>query len=196
MKPNVMNRFAPIVLFFSLIVFTGCGVSTTTVGSLAPTETQYLSTAGINEAEPDFNLYGRTIDDDNFNLTSLRGQYVLVKFTATWCGPCAGAIPMMQRFYEQYNDKGLEIVSVYVFQTRPGQDPVATVRNYVAEKGLPWIVLSEELTTRAGLPAQGEAFDIEGVPTFFLLDREGKVIVDATHSVTDIPPVLRNLFGN
>ena len=191
MKPNVMNRFAPIVLFFSLIVFTGCEVPSTTVESPNTTVESLAPTA-----EPDFNLYGRTIDDDNFNLTSLRGQYVLVKFTATWCPPCERAIPVMLRFYEQYNDKGLEIVSVYVFQTRPGQDPVATVRNYVTQKGLPWIVLSEELTTRAGMPAQGEAFDIQGVPTFFLLDREGKVIVDATHSVTDIPPVLRNLFGN
>jgi len=142
---------------------------------------------------PGFNLYGKTIGNEDFDWASLRGKYVLVKFTATWCPPCEAAIPGMLRLYERYNDKGLEIVSVYVFQREA--DPVTTVRNYVEGKGLPWIILSEELTTRAGQPPQGRTFGISGVPTFFLLDREGEILVDRTHSVGDIPPALARVLG-
>jgi thiol-disulfide isomerase/thioredoxin len=120
-------------------------------------------------------LYGRTIDDKDFDWTSLRGKYVLVKFTATWCGPCKMEVPGMLEAYKKYKDKGLEIVSVYVFQREA--DPVATVKEFVAEEKLPWIILSEALTEKAKQPKQGEYYAIQGVPTMVLVDKEGKVIM-------------------
>jgi len=122
----------------------------------------------------DLKLYGRTLDDKVFDWKSLRGKYVLVKFTATWCGPCQAQIPGMIEAYEKYRDKGLEIVSVYIWQREP--DPVAVVKDYVAEKKLPWIILSEALTVKGGQTPQGELYGIEGVPTFVLVDKEGKIL--------------------
>ena len=119
-------------------------------------------------------LYGRTLDDKEFDWNSLRGKFVLIKFTATWCGPCQMQIPGMIEAYEKYRNKGLEIVSVYVFQREP--DPVAAVKDYVEEKNLPWIILSEALTVKAGQPALGDFYGIEGVPTFVLVDKEGKIL--------------------
>ena len=227
-----MKHFTPIILVFSLVVFTGCGSQRRNLDATAdispsvqneqlgvlPGETLSLgwsgntsnevaeapamrgtvaggttTESGATEDVPGFNLYGRTIDNEIFDWASLRGKYVLVKFTATWCPPCERAIPGMLELYRQYHNQGLEIVSVYIFQQEA--DPVATVRNYVGEKGLPWIILSEELSTRAGQPPQGIAFEISGVPTFFLLDTEGEIVVNGTHSVRDIPPALARLFG-
>jgi thiol-disulfide isomerase/thioredoxin len=119
-------------------------------------------------------LYGRTLDDKAFDWTSLRGKYVLIKFTATWCVPCQMQIPGMIEAYEKYRDKGLEIVSVYIWQREP--DPVAVVKNYVEEKKIPWLILSETLTEKAGQPALGDFYGIEGVPTFVLVDKEGKIL--------------------
>ena len=122
----------------------------------------------------DFPLYGRTLDNEEFDWESLRGKYVLVKFTATWCPPCTAAIPGMLEAYEQYREKGFEIVSVYIGER--GTDPVATVRRFVEREELPWIILSEALTVQAGQPPQGDAFGIRGVPTMVLVDKEGRVI--------------------
>ena len=124
-------------------------------------------------------LYGKTLDDKDFDWEKLRGKYVLVKFTATWCGPCQMKIPGMLEAYEQYHDKGLEIVSVYIWER--GDDPVTTVKNYVESKQLPWIIISEELSKRAKHPAFGEFYNISGVPTFVLADKKGEIIVPATH---------------
>ena len=119
-------------------------------------------------------LYGRTLDDKEFEWEKLRGKYVLVQFTATWCGPCQMEIPGMLEAYEKYRDKGFEIVSVYVWQRE--DDPVATVKNYIEEKKIPWIIISEELSKQAKHPEYGPFYNVEGVPTMLLVDKEGKII--------------------
>ena len=122
----------------------------------------------------DFPLYGKTLDDEDFDWESLRGKYVLVKFTATWCGPCAAAIPEMLEAYEKYHDKGFEIVSVYILEDE--WDAVATVRRFVEQEKLPWVILSESLTIKGGQPSQRATFGIQRVPTKVLVDKEGKII--------------------
>ena len=128
----------------------------------------------------DLKLYGKTLDNKDFDWKSLRGKYVLIKFTATWCGPCKMQIPDMLKAYNKYKSKGLEVVSVYVFER--GADSVATVKKAVEEEKLPWIILSEALTATAGQPEHGKCYGIRGVPTMVVVDKEGKIMMPATHS--------------
>ena len=119
-------------------------------------------------------LYGKTLDDKDFDWQTLRGKYVLIKFTATWCGPCKKEIPGMLEIYSKYKDKGLEIVSVYI--SEPGADPVTSVKAAVEEAKLPWLILSEALTVRARQPEYGEFYGIDSVPTIVLVDKDGKIM--------------------
>jgi len=123
-------------------------------------------------------LYGKTLDNEDFDWKSLRGKYVLIKFTATWCGPCRRQIPDMLESYQNYHDKGLAIVSVYI-QER-GSDPVARVKLDVEERKLPWIILSEELARQARQPKYDDFYVISGLPTLVLVDKEGKIMIPPT----------------
>ena len=119
-------------------------------------------------------LYGKTLDDKDFDWASLRRKYVLIKFTATWCGPCKMEIPGMLEAYAKYKNKGLEIVSIYVSER--SADPVASVKKFVEEEKLPWLILSEALTVKANQPPHGEFYGIIAVPTIVLVDKEGKIM--------------------
>ena len=132
-----------------------------------------LNENSIGPLGSDFPLYGKTLDNEDFDWEGLRGKYVLVKFTATWCGPCKMQIPGMLEAYVKYHDKGFEIVSVYIWEQEP--NAVATVKRVVEQEKLPWIILSESLTAKTE-PPQGEAFGIQGVPTMVLVNKEGKII--------------------
>jgi len=137
----------------------------------------------------DFPLYGKTLADKDFDWESLRGNYVLVKFTATWCPPCRAAVPGMLEAYEKYHDKGFEIVSVYIGEREP--NAVATVERFVEREKLPWIILSEALTVKDGQTPQGAAFGIDTIPKMVLVDKEGKVISIGPQYA----PELRKVFG-
>ncbi|MDR1291330.1 MAG: redoxin domain-containing protein [Planctomycetaceae bacterium] len=133
------------------------------------------STLTIRGNDP--KLYGKTIDDDDFNWNSLRGKYVIVKFTATWCGPCKGEIPGLISAYEKYKDKGLEIVSVYVWERGNDSDKIVqNVKKFVEDEKISWLIVSETLTEKAGQPKQGEFYGVTGVPTMLLIDKDGKII--------------------
>ena len=135
---------------------------------------EFLQKHQRRQVGSDPKLYGQTLDDKEFKWEDLRGKYVLIKFTATWCGPCKMEIPGMLEAYEKYKDKGLEIVSVYIAQRE--SDPVATVKKAVEEEKLPWIILSEALTEQAKQPKHLDFYAIRSVPTMLLVDKEGKII--------------------
>jgi thiol-disulfide isomerase/thioredoxin len=138
---------------------------------------EQIETATLTLQGNDLKLYGKTIDNENFDWNSLRGKYVIVKFTATWCGPCKGEIPGLLSAYEKYKDKGLEIVSVYVWENGNAPDKIVeNVKKFVDDEKISWLIVSEALTEKAGQPKQGEFYGIQGVPTMLLVDKNGKII--------------------
>ncbi len=122
----------------------------------------FLPRPGRVEA-PDFLL--RTLDGQNRSLRQDRGKIVLMNFWATWCPPCIREMPAMQRLYDKFRTRGLEIVAVSVDQGNPD-----AVRKFAEDMKLNFpIVLDPDQTTK-------QAYQVRALPTTYLIDRKGRVV--------------------
>lgn len=77
-----------------------------------------------------------------------KGDYVVLDFFASWCGPCRREMPTLKGIYEKYNGKGLKVVGLAVW------DEPADTKKCVKELALPWTIIDN---------AQSEATEIYGV---------------------------------
>jgi thiol-disulfide isomerase/thioredoxin len=109
----------------------------------------------------------KDIRDSSFHLSSLKGQYVLIDFWASWCGPCRKENPNVKKVYDKYHAQGFEIVSVSL------DNDAKMWRQAVAKDQLNWIQVSDLKGWENEL---AQTFQINAIPTNILIDKEGKII--------------------
>jgi cytochrome c biogenesis protein CcmG/thiol:disulfide interchange protein DsbE len=107
-------------------------------------------------------------------LSSLRGQVVLLNIWATWCGPCRQEMPSMERLYRTLHPEGLRIVAVSI-DAAPGKTDDegrmgGDVAGFAREYGLTFDVWQDP----GG--AIRRDYRTTGVPESFLVDRSGRIV--------------------
>ena len=100
-------------------------------------------------------------------LKSLRGQYVLVDFWASWCKPCREENPNVVANFNKYKNKNFTVLGVSLDQSKPAW------LNSIKTDALYWTQLSDLKGWKNDVAAQ---FRITSIPQNFLLDPEGKII--------------------
>lgn len=68
---------------------------------------------GLKEGDraPSFTLPSR---QEGISLEQFRGKVVLLNFWATWCPPCVGEMPSLDRLRKRLEGRGLEVLAVSV----------------------------------------------------------------------------------
>lgn len=102
-------------------------------------------------------------------LESLKGKYVYVDVWATWCGPCRQQIPHLQQLEKDYHGKNIEFVSISIDEKKNYDK----WRKMVEEKQLGGIQL---IADNAWQSAFVQAFGINSIPRFLLIDPKGNVL--------------------
>lgn len=117
-----------------------------------------------NEAAPDFALVD--LDGNEVRLSDYRGQTVVLNFWATWCRVCRAEMPHVERFYQDYLDKGVAVLSVNA--TSQERD-AERVKRYAEDEDLSFpIVLDED-------GAVLSQYKVNAYPTTFVVGPEGDI---------------------
>ncbi len=111
-----------------------------------------------------------TLLGDTVSLTQFRGRVVVLNFWATWCGPCKMEIPALQRLYREMGPRGLAVVAVSEDEDPPGKSPVKDIGSFAVTRGMTFPILLDPTGRIQDL------YGVRGIPTTFLLDRDGRVI--------------------
>lgn len=118
-----------------------------------------------------FDFEVKTIDGKTLKLSDLKGKVVIVDVWGTWCPPCRMEIPHFVKLYDQYKEKGLEIVGLACEQD---QDEAAKLVKEFAEKnGVKYALapIDQDSDILKQIP------DFKAFPTTLFIDKDGKVRV-------------------
>jgi peroxiredoxin len=61
---------------------------------------------------PAKNFKVKLLGGEDFSLANQRGKVVLIYFWAYWCEPCKQEMPLLDKIYREFKDKGLEIIAI------------------------------------------------------------------------------------
>ena len=107
-------------------------------------------------------------EGDTITLSSTRGKVVLLDFWAAWCNPCRVENPNLVKYYNKYHAKGFEIFQVSLDRDRDNW--LEAIENDGLEQ---WIHVSDLQFWNSIVVS---LYNLNQIPTNFLLDREGKII--------------------
>lgn len=110
---------------------------------------------------PSFRLSG--LDGREHALEDYRGRPLVLNFWGTFCPPCREEMPALQRQYEKWKDRGLQVVGINLSEDR------LRVQNFIRQAGVRFpILLDVDRRTE-------RAFGLREYPTTYFIDSEGVI---------------------
>jgi len=107
---------------------------------------------------------GHTLEARQVSMVNLGGKVILVNFWASWCRECRPEMPVLERIHREFAPQGLAVVGINAREDRE------VVRRYAKDLGLTFpLVLDPDGKINA-------AYGVVGLPTTFLVGRDGRAI--------------------
>ena len=106
-------------------------------------------------------------------LSQYKGKVVLLDFWASWCSPCRRSFPWFIAMQNKYQQQGLEVIAVNIDVERSDADA------FLAEFAVNFTIIYDPDAVI------GRQYQLKGMPSSFLIDKEGLVRFQHTGFVAD-----------
>jgi thiol-disulfide isomerase/thioredoxin len=150
---------------------------------LAPQDSKSGAKASADQPSPGFQAADIAATDavtgKPVELSSLKGQVVMLNFWATWCMPCRQEMPAMEQFQKEVQGK----VKVLALGGDSSEAP-DKLAAYAGDLGLTFTILHDGGTAV-------NAYRVFGLPTTFFIDQNG--IIRSRHTGALTLPEMRQL---
>lgn len=125
-----------------------------------------LAVSALGGKCPDFQV--KDEDGNIVTLNSLKGQILILDFWASWCGPCRQEMKNLRRQYDEFKDRGVQIMSVSL------DDSIEKWKQACEEEQIPWISTHDENGWKNS--EIRKLFGIQSIPFIVLLDKDGNIV--------------------
>ncbi len=122
----------------------------------------------IEAGTPVEDFTAKTSTGEDFTFSSLKGNYVVLDFWASWCPDCREEIPALKELVKEFEPKGVKFVSFSV------DDNAEAWQGAIAEENMDWLQVSNLIKWKENPVANG--FGMNWIPTMFLIGPDGKVV--------------------
>ncbi|HEX9943600.1 MAG TPA: redoxin family protein [Thermoanaerobaculia bacterium] len=124
-----------------------------------------------------------TLNGDTIHLRELTGKVVLLDFWATWCGPCRKSLPGLKTLQGILRNEPFQLISVSIDQDR------RDLEKFVQRNRMDWAQIWDQKA------AVMRAFGVRAVPTYFLIDHQGRIVLQASGWSQDLEARVRAEVG-
>lgn len=119
----------------------------------------------IGDKAPNFSA--KTPEGAELSLKEALGKVTIIDFWASWCGPCRAENPKVVALYDDYHDKGLNIIGVSLDKEENKWIDA------IKKDGLTWYQISNLAYWQDPI---AQEYEVKGIPATFILDENGVVI--------------------
>lgn len=132
----------------------------------------------------DYNFVLNDLNGRALDVSTLRGKTLFINVWATWCGPCRIEMPSIQSLYEKADTSQVQFLMISI----DNNHDLAKVRAYVSQQSYSFPVF---------MPAEGlpELLRVPSIPSTFIVDRDGKVVVRKSGLANYDTRAIRKLLG-
>ncbi len=135
---------------------------------IEPPELEAPSTEDMKVTTIDFDsnmLQFSDLKNNIFTIQNFKGKNLFINYWATWCNPCLAEMPYMAKLYENYKDEE-DIIFLYL-----SREKLEVIKNYIPkDESLQQLPIYKIIT-------DDEFFATSGIPTTFIVNSDGEVIV-------------------
>ncbi|MDG1332631.1 MAG: TlpA disulfide reductase family protein [Crocinitomicaceae bacterium] len=129
----------------------------------------YIKSKAASEGDPAPQISAELVDGSKFKLSDLQGDYVLLSFWGSWCGPCRVKAPALVQFHQKHASK-LKVVSVALEKESKAGEAAAK------QDGFTWKYQIVEESQFVMMSSTAQDYGVTEIPKMFLISPEGKLL--------------------